>query len=122
MASGVHQVDGNDVLAVYEATREAAALCRAGGGPVLLELLTYRRTGHSRRDGCHYQPKEEKEAWLARDPIERLGQLLKDRGLADQVALDEVHTRAQARFRAAVGEAGKQPVPSPGALTTDVFA
>ncbi len=52
-------VDGNDVLAVYEAARTAAAECRAGRGPVLLELLTYRRTGHSRRDGCHYQPKEE---------------------------------------------------------------
>ena len=67
------RVDGNDVLAVYEATRIAAADCRAGRGPVLLELLTYRRTGHSRRDGCHYQPKEENEAWFARDPIERLG-------------------------------------------------
>ena len=86
------RVDGNDVLAVYEATRAAAADCRAGRGPVLLELLTYRRTGHSRRDGCHYQPKEEKEAWFARDPIERLGQLLKERGLADQAALDDVQS------------------------------
>ena len=46
----------------------AAEECRAGPGPVLLELLTYRRTGHSRRDPCHYQPKEEREAWAARDP------------------------------------------------------
>ena len=52
-------VDGNDVLAVYAATERAAAECRAGDGPVLLELLTYRRTGHSRRDPCHYQPKDE---------------------------------------------------------------
>ena len=43
-------------LAVYEAARSAVAACRAGRGPVLLELLTYRRTGHSRRDACHYQP------------------------------------------------------------------
>src|SRR5438552_3748259 len=48
-------VDGNDVLAVYEATRHAAADCRGANGPVLLELLTYRRTGHSRRDPCGYQ-------------------------------------------------------------------
>src|SRR3954469_16079847 len=47
-------IDGNDVLAVYEATRRAAERCRSGQGPVLLELLTYRRTGHSRRDACHY--------------------------------------------------------------------
>jgi len=48
-------VDGNDVLAVYEAAGQAVAECREGKGPVLLELLTYRRTGHSRRDPCHYQ-------------------------------------------------------------------
>ncbi len=87
------------MLAVYEATRAAAADCRAGRGPVLLELLTYRRTGHSRRDGCHYQPKEEKESWFARDPIERLGRLLRDRGIADQAALDDVQRRTQARFQ-----------------------
>ena len=117
-----NRVDGNDVLAVYVATRAAAADCRAGRGPVLLELLTYRRTGHSRRDGCHYQPKEEKEAWFARDPIDRLGQLLKDRGLADQAALEAVQARIQARFRSAVEEARKQPMPVVEDLTTDVFA
>ena len=116
------RVDGNDVLAVFEATQIAAADCRAGRGPVLLELLTYRRTGHSRRDGCHYQPKEEKEAWFARDPIERLGQLLMKKGLADQAALDGVLAKAQARFRAAVEEARKQPLPVLDDLTTDVFA
>ena len=116
------QVDGNDVLAVFEATKSAAALCRGGGGPVLLELLTYRRTGHSRRDGCHYQPTEEKEAWFARDPIDRLGQLLKSRGLADQTALEAVQSKAQARFRAAVEEARKQPLPSVDDLVTDVLA
>ena len=55
------QVDGNDVLAVYEAAKSAVAQCRAGNGPVFLELLTYRLTGHSRRDPCHYQPKDERE-------------------------------------------------------------
>jgi TPP-dependent pyruvate/acetoin dehydrogenase alpha subunit len=116
------RVDGNDVLAVYEATLAAAAQCRGGRGPVLLELLTYRRTGHSRRDGCHYQPQEEKEAWFARDPIERLGQLLKDQQFADQAALEAVHAKAQARFRAAVEEARTQPLPVVDDLTTDVFA
>jgi acetoin:2,6-dichlorophenolindophenol oxidoreductase subunit alpha len=116
------RVDGNDVLAVYEATRAAAAECRAGRGPVLLELLTYRRTGHSRRDGCHYQPKDEKEAWFARDPIDRLGRVLKDLGLADQAALEEVQRRTLARFQAAVDEARKQPMPVLDDLTTDVFA
>ena len=90
------RVDGNDVLAVYEAARAAAADCRAGRGPVLLELLTYRRTGHSRRDACHYQPKEEREEWFARDPIDRLGRHLIDRGLAAQTELEEVRTEDSA--------------------------
>ena len=55
-------VDGNDLLAVYEAARRAVEECRTGLGPVLLELLTYRLTGHSRRDPCHYQPKEERSS------------------------------------------------------------
>ena len=63
-ASAGETVDGNDVLAVYEAATTAVAECRGGKGPVLLELLTYRRTGHSRRDACHYQPQEEREEWL----------------------------------------------------------
>ena len=98
------QIDGNDVLAVYEAAKAAVDECRAGKGPVLLELLTYRRTGHSRRDPCHYQPKDEREAWAAKDPIERFAQVLKqtadvvdDAGLGgDQVA------RRSARFNEAV--------------------
>ena len=63
-------VNGNDVLAVLEATQRAARECREGNGPVLLELLTYRRTGHSRRDPCHYQPQDERASWFERDPID----------------------------------------------------
>ena len=115
-------VDGNDVLAVYEAARAAAAGCRRGQGPVLLELLTYRRTGHSRRDACHYQAKEEREEWFARDPIERLGRVLNERGLAGQSDLEIIHTEAQRGFQAAVELARRQPMPSTRDLTTDVFA
>ncbi len=115
-------VDGNDVLAVYEATRAAADECRAGRGPVLLELLTYRRTGHSRRDACHYQPPEEREEWSRRDPIDRLGGLLREWGLADRPALDLIRTKIEARFREAVAAARRQPMPIPDDLTTDVFA
>ncbi len=115
-------VDGNDVLAVYEAARSAAAECRHGGGPVLLELLTYRRTGHSRRDACHYQPKDEREEWLRRDPIDRLGQLLRDRGLADQAELDRVRSDMLTRFGSAVESAKRQPLPTLEDLTTDVLA
>jgi TPP-dependent pyruvate/acetoin dehydrogenase alpha subunit len=116
------QVDGNDVLAVYEAARAAAEECRRGKGPVLLELLTYRRTGHSRRDACHYQPKEERDEWFNRDPIERLGKRLIAHGTAGKTELDAVRKRAQEGFQAAVDEARRQPMPSAADLTTDVFA
>ena len=115
-------VDGNDVLAVYEATRAAAAAGRNGQGPVLLELLTYRITGHSRRDACHYQPKDERAQWQRRDPIDRLARLLLDRGLTGQAQLDQIRSQAQARFQAAVETARRQPMPAVADLTTDVLA
>lgn len=111
-------VDGNDVLAVYEATQRAAAECREGKGPVLLELLTYRRTGHSRRDPCHYQPKDEREAWAQRDPIERF---------ATQIHLtaeehEVIATRVQKVLADAVERAKVAPHPSASDLTEYVFA
>jgi pyruvate dehydrogenase E1 component alpha subunit len=115
------RVDGNDVLAVYEAARSAADECRRGVGPVLLELLTYRRTGHSRRDACHYQPKEEREEWFSRDPIQRLGGLLRERGLVEQGELDQIWAQARAGFQAAVEAARRQPLPDLDDLTTDVL-
>jgi pyruvate dehydrogenase E1 component alpha subunit len=115
-------VDGNDVLAVLEAGRRAADDCRSGKGPVLLELMTYRRTGHSRRDPCHYQPKDERDQWYCRDPIERFGKVLQDRGNATQRELDQVREKVVAAFEAAVEEARRQPLPSVDELTTDVLA
>lgn len=111
-------VDGNDVLAVYEAAQKAVVDCRAGNGPVLLELLTYRRTGHSRRDPCHYQPKDEREAWAQRDPIERFGTKI-------QVTAEEheiINTRIQKQLAEAVERAKIAPQPSVNGLTEYVFA
>jgi TPP-dependent pyruvate/acetoin dehydrogenase alpha subunit len=116
------RVDGNDVLAVYEAAQRAVADCRRGQGPILLELLTYRRTGHSRRDACHYQPKEERDRWFARDPIDLLGRRLIETGIATEAELNQVRKEAERRFQAAVEQARMQPMPSPEDLTTDVLA
>jgi TPP-dependent pyruvate/acetoin dehydrogenase alpha subunit len=115
-------VDGNDVLAVHQAALAAVDECRRGKGPVLLELLTYRRTGHSRRDPCHYQPQDERDAWLQRDPIDRFGGLLIELGVADAAALDQTRADVQARFQDAVVEARRQPLPTLADLTTDVLA
>lgn len=111
-------VDGNDVLAVYEAAQQAAFECRTGKGPVLLELLTYRRTGHSRRDPCHYQPKDEREAWAQRDPIERFAEKISLS--ADEKAA--IHCRVQKQLEETVERAKAAPHPKPSSLTDYVFA
>jgi pyruvate dehydrogenase E1 component alpha subunit len=87
-----------------------------------LELLTYRLTGHSRRDPCHYQPKEEREEWASQDPIDRFAWVLKHRGLLDDAGLKAVKSRVRRDFDAAVGVARGQPLPTTHDLTTDVFA
>jgi TPP-dependent pyruvate/acetoin dehydrogenase alpha subunit len=115
------RVDGNDVLAVHDAARAAVDACRAGQGPVFLELLTYRCTGHSRRDPCHYQPPEERAAWAASDPLRRLADALQRQGLVDEADLEAIKARIVEEFNTAVGRARSAPLPSVHDLTTDVL-
>lgn len=116
------QLDGNNVLEVYEAAQRAVAACRNGQGPVLLELLTYRRTGHSRRDACNYQPQEEREYWFNRDPIDRLAQALVARDDVREDDLTAIRADIVTRFNEAVELAKCQAMPSSDDLYTDVVA
>ena len=117
------QVDGNDVLAVYEAAAQAVAECRAGSGPVLLELLTYRRTGHSRRDPCHYQPKDEREAWAAKDPTRSVRRGAEGpRQSSTTPAWKRSRRDVVDQFNEAVESPAGPPQPTLADLTTDVFA
>ncbi|WP_117210051.1 thiamine pyrophosphate-dependent dehydrogenase E1 component subunit alpha [Allorhizocola rhizosphaerae] len=107
-------VDGNDVLVVRSAVREAAARARDGGGPTVLEMQTYRHFGHSRTDPATYRPSWEVEEWLSRDPLTiAAAQLSKE----DVAAAD---ARAEKVVAEAV-EAAKAAPPAEGALT-DVWA
>jgi len=115
-------VDGNDVLAVHAAAARAVAECRAGQGPVLLELLTYRRTGHSRRDACHYQAKDEREAWFQRDPIERYAAELTRRKVADAAKLKAIDAAIDALLTTAIDTARQAPQPTLNDVLTDVYA
>jgi TPP-dependent pyruvate/acetoin dehydrogenase alpha subunit len=115
-------VDGNDLLAVYEAAVRATQECRTGQGPVLLELLTYRRTGHSRRDPCHYQPKEERSAWSQNDPITRFAEALLADGNVEQADLDHIQVRVDEEIEYAVEKAKIAPQPVIDDLLTDVYA
>ena len=115
-------VDGNDVLAVYEAARRAVEECRNGFGPVLLELLTYRLTGHSRRDPCNYQPKEERSAWSANDPIVRYARQLLAGSEIVRSDLDKIREEIDYQIESAVEQAKSAPPPDLDDLLTDVYA
>lgn len=123
-AFGIHAetVYGNDVLAVYEATSRAAARCRQGEGPVLLELQTYRLTGHSRRDPAHYQPKDEQEAWFKRDPIVTYREALLRRNDISAADLDAVDVGVEQVIESAIEAARAAPEPTAADLLTDVYA
>ncbi len=113
---GMHAevVNGMDVLAVRDAVRRAAALCRAGEGPVLIESSTYRYYGHSLSDPRNeYRTREEEAAWRAIDPIERLKIQILAAGITDEAGLESVEARARVRnVRAAVrAAAGTDPAP-----------
>jgi len=114
-------VDGNDVLAVYEATREAGAAARAGKGPTLMELMTYRITGHSRRDPALYQPEEERKKAVANEPIGRFGRWLLGEKTCTQADLDRIRTEVKAEIQAAVDRAIAAPEPRPEDALEDMF-
>ncbi len=95
-------VDGMDVLAVADAARQAVVQIRAGGGPVFLEMRTYRFRAHSMYDPERYRSKEEVEEWKHRDPIETLTARLRDHGALDDGELDEVEAEVAAEIDAAV--------------------
>jgi 2-oxoisovalerate dehydrogenase E1 component alpha subunit len=91
------RVDGNDVQAVYDAVREAAGRARAGGGPTLVEAVTYRMAAHSTADDAsRYQPDEQVAAWREADPLRRARERLVSGGVADQAFLDGVDAEAKA--------------------------
>jgi pyruvate dehydrogenase E1 component alpha subunit len=114
-------VDGNDVLEVFETARKAVARARAGDGPTLVECMTYRITGHSRRDPCNYQPEEERKEALKREPLQRFTEYLLAGGLIDQAALDALRAEVEAEIEHAVQSALAAPDPQPEAALEDVF-
>jgi TPP-dependent pyruvate/acetoin dehydrogenase alpha subunit len=108
------QADGNDVLAVYDVTKAAVDRARAGGGPTLVELITYRRKGHAEHDNQSYVPAGEIEWWAANnDPIDRYVAWLRAN---DQVSDDEfasIDAAVASEIDAATDEAERSPMPEP---------
>ncbi|MDT8897948.1 thiamine pyrophosphate-dependent dehydrogenase E1 component subunit alpha [Thermanaerothrix sp. 4228-RoL] len=111
-------VDGNDVLAVYAAIRQAAERARAGQGPTLVEAVTYRWRGHSKSDRQAYRTREEVKLWQQRDPIRRFANLL---GLSEE-ELNRYIEEAKARIEAAVAFAQASPEPDVSTILEGVYA
>ncbi len=116
------EVDGMDVLAVQAAGRKAVARARAGQGPTLLEMKTYRYRGHSMSDPAKYRTKEEVDAFKTqRDPIDHLKKLLIEGGHADEEALKTIDRKARETVAAAAQFAQESPEPPVSELMTDIY-
>jgi len=115
-------VDGNDVLAVYEATVKAVERARKGEGPTLIECKTYRHKGHSRVDPAKYRPKEEVEEWLAKDPIKRFKEKLLQEGAITEAEIQQIEQEVAAEIDEAVKFAMESPYPEPEEALEDVYA
>ncbi len=117
-------VDGNDIFAVHQATREAAARARAGEGPSLIECKTYRYRRHTERPTqVDIRPAEEIDAWLQKDPIERLVRHLKSQqGQLTDEEWERMDREILERVNLAVDYARASAFPDPSRATDDVFA
>lgn len=100
------QVDGNDLLAVYVATRDALARAKAGKGPTLIECVTYRMSLHTTADDpTRYRQKAEEEEWLKKDPLPRFRGYIQAKGLWDENWQAAIDKEIEAEIRRAVEEA-----------------
>ena len=117
------QVDGNDVLAVYDCTKRAVDRARRGEGVSLLEFMTFRRKGHAEHDNQSYVKPGEIEAWAAdNDPIDRFVRVLLDRERVPPSALEEIDARVHREVDAATDVAEASPFPQPLDALVGVYA
>jgi pyruvate dehydrogenase E1 component alpha subunit len=118
-------VDGNDVLAVYQAACEAVQKAREGSGPTLLECVTYRLMGHSHGDqgrGIKYRSQEEMDAWAARDPIPCFEKHLIAEGILTKADIEAMERLVDEEITEAIQYAKDSPLPAPDELLGHVFA
>jgi pyruvate dehydrogenase E1 component alpha subunit len=120
---GIHacSVDGNDVLAVYRAAREAVDRARTGGGPSFVEGRTMRVRGHSEADDASYVPRAMIEEGRRGDPVERFARDLVDTGAVTASRLDELRAQALAEVDEAQAWAEATPPPDPAELEHGVY-
>ncbi len=105
-------VDGNDIVAVYEATTDAAARARKGDGPTLLEFETFRMRGHEEASGTAYVPPHLFEEWAKKDPLARFESLLKSKGVLTTFEIETLRAKIKAEIDQMADEALEAPDPS----------
>jgi TPP-dependent pyruvate/acetoin dehydrogenase alpha subunit len=118
-------IDGNDVTEVRETAAAAVARARGGGGPTLIEAVTYRQRGHEEGEeayGAPARPPEEVSLWLSRDPLERLRAQLTDAAGVAPSELEAIEERERERVAEAVRFAEASPLPGAGEALEDVYA
>jgi 2-oxoisovalerate dehydrogenase E1 component alpha subunit len=118
-----YEIDGNDVLAVYETAKEAVDRARRGDGPTLIEAKTYRLTAHSSDDDDRrYREREEIEEWRLKDPIMRFEKYLTENGLLDEEKKDELEAQIKAEVAEASDYAEEAPFADPEEALVRVYA
>jgi pyruvate dehydrogenase E1 component alpha subunit len=115
-------INGNDVLAVYQATQGALARARGGEGPTLIECKTYRWHGHSEHDKAFYRTDEELAMWKSRDPIPTFTTYLQHRSVLNEDRLTAIEERVRFTIDDAVAFAEGAPDPRPEDAVTDLYA
>ena len=115
-------VDGNDVMAVYEAVEEAVKRARRGEGPSLIECKTYRWRGHFEGDACVYREDCEVEAWVKKDPIPRFEKKLIAEGILTADQAEAIKAEIAKALADAIAFAEQSPLPDPKEVTEDVYA
>ena len=115
-------VNGNDVLAIYQASKRAVAHARAGKGPYFIECKTFRMSGHSAHDPADYVSNELREEWSRKDPILMLQRYMVENLGADEQNFVDMRKRVVHEIATAVDWALEQPFPDPATLEDDVYA
>ena len=115
-------VDANDVLAVLDAARTAVARARAGDGPTLLELKTYRYGGHFQGDACKYRTRDEEALWQSRDPVLQFRALVLQAGVFTEGELEALEAALAAEITDAIDYALASPDPVPADALDHVYA
>ncbi len=113
-------VDGNDVLAVYESTKQAVEMCRRGKGPVLIEAKTYRHGGHHVNDPGLYMPRERLEYYKARDPVRMARKYLVEQGGFTEEQILAIDQEIDRQMEEAIEFAKSSPNPSVEAFLEEV--